>query len=50
MPSNEVQFWPLLLGWTIVVLLQLYGWRRQAMFAAVGMVIVSYAVLSVGLR
>ncbi len=49
MSSNLIQFWPLLLGWTIVVLLQLYGWRRQAMFAAAGMTIVTYAVLSVAM-
>ena len=46
--SAEVQYWPLLIGWTIVVLLLLYGWTRQAAIAAVGMAIVSYAVLSVG--
>jgi hypothetical protein len=49
MLSGEVQFWPLFLGWTIVVLLLIYGWKRQAMIAAAGMAIVSYAVLSVGL-
>ncbi len=47
--SGDVKYWPLLLGWTIVVLLFLYGWKRQAMIAAAGMLIVSYAVLSVGL-
>jgi hypothetical protein len=46
--SGEVQYWPLLLGWTIVVLLGLYGWKRQALIAAAGMAIVSYAVFSVG--
>jgi hypothetical protein len=49
MSSGEIQYWPLLLGWTIVVLLLIYGWKRQAMIAAAGMAIVSYAVLSVGL-
>jgi hypothetical protein len=47
--AGEVQYWPLLLGWTIVTLLGLYGWKRQALIAAAGMAIVSYAVLSVGL-
>ncbi|MFZ0469372.1 MAG: hypothetical protein WAL92_10675 [Thiogranum sp.] len=47
--SADVQYWPLLLGWTIVVLLSLYGWKRQALIAAAGMAIVSYAVLSIGL-
>ncbi len=47
--SAEVQYWPLLLGWTIVALLALYGWKRQALIAAAGMAVVSYAVLSVGL-
>ena len=48
MNSGEVQYWPLLLGWTIVVLLQVNGWKRQAMIAAAGMAVVSYAVLSAG--
>ena len=48
--SSEVQYWPLLIGWTIVVLLALYGWKRQALFAAAGMAIVTYAVLAAGLQ
>jgi len=47
--SGEIKYWPLLMGWTIVTLLLLYGWKRQAIFAAAGMLIVSYAVLSAGL-
>ena len=47
--SGDIQYWPLLVGWTIVVLLLLYGWKRQAAIAAAGMVIVTYIVLSVGL-
>jgi len=47
--SGEVQYWPLLMGWTIVVLLMLFGWKRQAALAAAGMAIVTWAVLSVGL-
>ena len=47
--SGEVQYWPLLMGWTIVVLLSLFGWKRQALLAAAGMAIVTWAVLSVGL-
>lgn len=47
--SGDVKYWPLLLGWTIVALLSLYGWKRQAIIAAAGMTIVTYAVLSVGL-
>jgi hypothetical protein len=46
--SGNVQYWPLLLGWTVVATLALYGWKRQALIAAAGMAIVSYAVLSVG--
>ena len=46
--SGDIQYWPLLLGWTVVVLLLLYGWKRQAAIAAAGMSIVTYAVLSVG--
>jgi len=47
--SGEVQYWPLAIGWTIVLLLTLFGWKRQALLAAAGMAIVTYAVLSVGL-
>jgi hypothetical protein len=49
MASGDLQYWPLLLGWTIVVLLLLYRWKRQAAIAAAGMAIVTYVVLSVGL-
>lgn len=47
--TGEVQYWPLLLGWMIVSLLLVFGFKRQAAVAAAGMAIVSYAVLSVGL-
>jgi hypothetical protein len=47
--SVEVQYWPLFLGWTVVVLLVLYGWKRQAAIAAAGMLIVSLAVISRGM-
>jgi len=47
--SGEVQYWPLLMGWTIVVIMLLFGWKRQAAIAAAGMAIVTYGVLSVGL-
>ncbi len=49
-PSNDVQLWPLLVGWNIVALLFLFGWKRQALIAAAGMAIVSYAVVSLALR
>lgn len=48
--SGEVQYWPLFMGWLIVCLLAVFGWKRQALIAAAGMSIVTYAVLSVGLR
>jgi hypothetical protein len=47
--SGDVQYWPLLMGWTVVVLLLLYGWKRQATIAAAGMLVVTWAVLSVGM-
>ena len=50
MTNGDVQYWPLLIGWTIVVLLVINGWKRQAAIAAAGMAIVTYAVVSVGLR
>ncbi|MCO6411979.1 MAG: hypothetical protein J5I92_04470 [Thiogranum sp.] len=45
---HEVHYWPLFIGWTIVILLLLYGWKRQAAIAAAGMAIVTWAVLSAG--
>ncbi len=47
--SGEVQYWPLLIGWTVVVMLLLFGWKRQAAIAAAGMTIVTYAVVTMGL-
>lgn len=46
--SGQVQYWPLMLGWTLVALLGLFGWRRQAAIAAAGMLVVSLAVISTG--
>lgn len=48
--NADVQFWPLLMGWTIVSLLYLFGWKRQAWIASAGMAIVTYAVISVALK
>lgn len=45
----SVQYWPLVLGWTIVALVYLFGWKRQALMGVAGMLIVSVAVLYVGL-
>lgn len=50
MSEGDVRYWPLLMGWTIVTLLYLFGWRRQAWIATAGMAIVTYAVVSAGLR
>lgn len=47
--SGNVQYWPLLMGWMVVCLLAIFGWKRQAIIAAAGMAIVTYAVISVGL-
>ena len=46
--TAEVQYWPVFIGWTIVVSLLLFGWKRQAVFAAAGMAIVTYIVLAAG--
>ena len=46
--SGEVQYWPVLIGWIIVAVLALFGWRRQAAFAGAGMAIVTYIVVVVG--
>lgn len=48
--SGEVQYWPLFMGWMIVCILLIFGWKRPALVAAAGMVIVTWAVVSVGLR
>lgn len=48
--SHDVQYWPLLLGWSVVSLLFIFGWKRQALIATAGMAIVTYAVLSVGMN
>ncbi|MEE9493769.1 MAG: hypothetical protein V3W04_10380 [Gammaproteobacteria bacterium] len=45
--SNDVLYWPLLMGWMIVCILLILGLKRQALLAAAGMSIVTYAVLSV---
>jgi hypothetical protein len=45
--SGEVQYWPLLIGWIIVTALVIFGWKRQAVFAAAGMAIVTYIVVAV---
>lgn len=47
--SDQVQYWPLALGWLIVFILLVFGWKRQAAIAAAGMAIVSWAVISVGM-
>jgi len=47
--SGEVRYWPLLIGWTVVALLALHGWNRQAAIAAAGMLVVTWAVLSAGM-
>lgn len=46
----EVQLWPVALGWGIVSLLYLFGWKRQALIATAGMAIVTFFILSVALR
>jgi len=48
--NSDVQLWPLILGWGIVSLLYLFGWKRQALIATAGMAIVSYGILSIALR
>ena len=46
----DVQLWPVVLGWGIVSLLFLFGWKRQALIASAGMAIVTVFILSVVLR
>lgn len=47
--SGELRYWPLLMGWTLVVVLALFGWKRQAVIAAAGMTLVSLAVIRAGM-
>ena len=47
--DSSIQYWPLVLGWTVVALVYLLGWKRQALIGTAGMLIVSAAVLSVRL-
>lgn len=47
---TALQLWPLILGWGIVSLLYLFGWKRQALIATLGMGIVSYAIVTLALR
>lgn len=42
---NQVQLWPLIMGWIVVCCLFLFSWRRQALLAFAGMTIVTVAVL-----
>lgn len=49
-PPTSIQLWPLVLGWGIVSLLYLFGWKRQALIATLGMGIVSYAIVTLALR
>ena len=37
---TEVRLWPLALGWSVVSLLLLFGWKRQAAIAAAGLALV----------
>ena len=48
--NGDVQYWPLFMGWLIVSLLAIFGWKRQALIAAAGMSVVTYTVLSAGLK
>ena len=41
---TEVRLWPLALGWSVVSLLLLFGWKRQAAIAAAGLALVSLVI------
>ncbi|MEE9343242.1 MAG: hypothetical protein V3V12_06400 [Gammaproteobacteria bacterium] len=47
--SNEVVYWPLMMGWLVVCILLVLGLKRQALLAAAGMSIVTYAVVRVAM-
>ena len=47
--NGGVQWWPVAMGWMVVSLLALLGFRRQALIAAAGMTVVSLAVWSVSM-
>jgi hypothetical protein len=46
--SGQVHYWPLAVGWIVVAVLLLTGFRRQALIAGAGMAVVSYYVIGVG--
>ncbi len=46
--TGQVQYWPLAIGWMVVIILLLSGFRRQALMAGAGMSIVSYFVIGMG--
>ena len=48
--NGEVLYWPLIMGWSIVACLYLFGWKRQAVITTAGMAIVTVFVISAGYK
>lgn len=46
--ARQVQYWPVIMGWILVVCMYLFRWRRQALIASLGMALVTAMVLGVG--
>ena len=44
--GNQVQFWPVMMGWIIVCCMYIFSWKRQAMIATAGMIIVTVFVIA----
>lgn len=45
--SATVSLWPVLMGWILVVCMYLFSWKRQALIATLGMLIVTLMVVTV---
>ena len=45
-PAQQIQFWPVILGWIVVCCMYLFGWQRQAIIATLGMIIVTLFVIA----
>lgn len=41
-----VSLWPVLMGWILVVCMYLFSWKRQALIATLGMLIVTLVVVA----
>lgn len=43
--SGQVQLWPVLMGWIVILCMYFFSWKRQALIASLGMTIVTLFVI-----